>query len=133
MICPCWVTGNHRDDGLAQAVREIIALEEKTLGPENQLTLYTRAILAIALIEQGKFEEAQYKDVIQVMERVLGLENPAILYCASTMGEALARQNKTKEAAELCRQLEDHARQAFGENNPSTQKYAKLRQNWDRR
>jgi len=111
--------------------REIIALEEKTLGPENQLTLYTRAILAIALIEQGKFEQEQYKDVIQVMERVLGLENPAILYCATTMSEALARQNRTKEAAELCRQLEDHARQAFGENNPSTQKYAKLRQNWD--
>ena len=113
--------------------RQIIPLEEKNLGPENQVTLYTRANLAIALIEQGKFAEAQYKDVLQMMERVLGLENPAIFYCASTMAEALARQNKREEAVALCRQLEDHARQAFGENNPSTQKYATLRQNWDRR
>ena len=112
--------------------RQIILLEEKTLGPQNQVTLYTRANLAIALIEQGRFEEAQYKDVLQVMERVLGLENPAIIYCASTMAEALARQNKPEEAVALCRQLEDHARQAFGENNPSTQKYATLRRNWDR-
>lgn len=113
--------------------RQIIALEEKTLGPENQLTLYTRANLAVALVEQGKFEQEEYKNVIQMMEHVLGLENPAVAYCASMLADALARQNKTKEAVELCRQLEEHARQAFGETNPATQKYAKLRQDWERR
>ena len=110
--------------------RQIIAAAEKVLGPENQITLYARGNLSVALLGQGKHEEAQaeYKDVIKIMERVFGLDHPAVLACASMLVEALVRQNKTEQAVELCTQLEADASKALGDANPSTKKFAELRQ-----
>ena len=96
------------------------------LGPDNLVTLNSRGNLAIALIGQGKFADAQYTDVLKLLERLLGVEHPDTLSYATKFAMALSHQNRIGEATEIARQLEERASKVLGPDNPCTRRYAKL-------
>ena len=83
--------------------RQIIGLEEKVLGPDHRLTLNSRANLAVAVLGQGRIEEAeaQIGDVMKSMEEKLGLGYPDTVSFTVKFATGLAHQNRREEAIKI--------------------------------
>ena len=86
-------------------LRDIIAIQERVLGPEHPDTLSSRNNLANALSSQGKYAEAEaeHRAVLAIRERVLGPEHPDTLSSRNNLANALYAQGKYAEAEEVHR------------------------------
>ena len=110
--------------------RQIIGLEETVLGPDHRLTLNSRADLAVALLGQKRVDEArpQIAEVMRLMEERLGWNYPDTVSFTIKFATGLAQQGRMKEAVEIAERAEERARTTLGENDPISQKYARLLQ-----
>ena len=110
--------------------RQIIGLEKEVLGSEHRLTLNSRANLAVAVLGQGRIEEAEIQigDVMKSMEEKLGLGYPDTVSFTVKFATGLAHQNRREEAIRIAARAEEVARTIMGQNDPVTQKYARLLQ-----
>ena len=72
----------------------MLKLDEKVLGPEHPDSLDTRNNLALALLHQRNYTEAETEDrqLFKLQERVLGLEHPNTLDTRNNLAKALARE-----------------------------------------
>jgi Flp pilus assembly protein TadD len=107
-----------------------LAGNEKALGTEHPETLSSRADLAYALMNQGKFSEAEstFREVIKLQDRVLGPEHPDTLSACSNLAYVLARSGQRAEAVQFARRAANGGRKVFGADHPSTKDYEKLLQ-----
>ena len=85
--------------------RDLIAVEEKALGPEHALTLRSHRGLANALFNQDKYADAEpeYRKVRELAEKVRGREHPETLEACYDLAGNLAREGKLPEAERLAR------------------------------
>ena len=92
------------------------------------MTLNSRANLAVAVVGQGRTEEAQaqIEEVMKLMEEKLGPDYPDTVSFAVKFATGLARQDKMEEAIKIVEGAEERARTTLGESHPVTQKYARL-------
>jgi len=69
-------------------------VRQRVLGPEHPGTLVTAMNLASALVQQGKYAEAEtlYSDVLEAQQRVLGSEHPNTLMTANNLAALSARR-----------------------------------------
>ena len=74
-----WMTGNDKDS--QEMYQQELELNEEVLGKENPLTLTSMNNLALALSNQGKYDEAEPKcrQTLALSEKVLGKEHPNTL------------------------------------------------------
>ena len=110
--------------------RRIVGLEETVPGPDHRLTLNSRANLAVALLGQKRVDEArpQIAEVMSLMEEKLGWNYPDTVSFTIKFATGLAQQGRMEEGVEIAERAEEHARTTLGENDPISQKYARLLQ-----
>ena len=94
------------------------------------MTLNSRANLAVAVLGQGRIEEAEAEigGVMKSMEEKLGLGYPDTVSFTVKFATGLAHQNRREEAIKIAARAEEGARTIMGQNHPVTQKYARLLQ-----
>ena len=94
------------------------------------MTLNSRANLAVALLGQGKVEEAlaQIEEVTTLMEEKLGPGYPDTVSFTIKFATGLVQQNRAEEAIRIAERAEELARTNLGESDPVTQNYAGLLQ-----
>ncbi|KAI6480714.1 hypothetical protein MCOR13_011076 [Pyricularia oryzae] len=87
--------------------REILALREKVLGPENPSTFASMNNLASVLDRQGKYEEAEqmHRKTLALYKKVLGPENPSTFTSMGNLASVLDSQGKYEEAKHLYQRL----------------------------
>jgi hypothetical protein len=87
--------------------RELLAVQQRVLGPEHPSTLGAANNLANALHEQGKYAEAEamLRKTLAVQQRVMGREHPETLMAASNLANTLKAQDKYVEAETISREL----------------------------
>lgn len=97
-----WMTGN--DKNSQEMYQQELELNEKVLGKENPLTLTSMNNLALALSNQGKYDEAEpiYRQTLALREKVLGKEHPNTLISMKNLALLLKSQGKNDEAEKLC-------------------------------
>src|SRR5207248_9794737 len=85
--------------------REVIQVEERSLGPEHATTMTSRRGLANALFNQAKYPHAEpeYRHVLKLAEQLRGREHPETLEACDALASTLARQGKILEAKDLTR------------------------------
>ncbi|KAH0565984.1 hypothetical protein GP486_000611, partial [Trichoglossum hirsutum] len=95
----------------------------RTLLNENNFkTLVSLELLAVVLVAQGKYKEAEeiHRRVLGEMEKALGKEDPNTLLATSNLGLALQRQGKYEEAEEMDRRALDGYEKVLGKEHPNT-------------
>jgi serine/threonine protein kinase len=105
-------------------LREVVAVREKALGPEQPETLRARYRLAVVLWDQGKNAEAESEDraVIKLQEKVLGPEHPDTLKTRDNLVAAILDQGKYADAEAECRTLLKVSEKVLGPEDPDTLK-----------
>jgi tetratricopeptide (TPR) repeat protein len=92
------------------------------LGTGNPASLLARSVLAWAIGEQGRFEEAEqlYRQVLAGRQSVLGAEHADTLFTRHALGWAIGEQGRYKEAEQLYRGLLEDQRRALGTDHRDT-------------
>jgi len=105
-------------------------LEKKVVGPNHRLTLNTRANLAVALLYQGKLDdaEAEIAEVTRLMDEHLGVGYPERVNFTRKFAAGLAAQKQTQKAIEIVGRAAKSAREKLGPSHPATQKYEEILQ-----
>ncbi|KAI6493773.1 hypothetical protein MCOR11_006062 [Pyricularia oryzae] len=108
-------------------LREILALMEKVLGPENPSTFGGIDNLASVFNRQGKYEEGKseevekmFRETLELMEKVLGPKNPWIFDGINNLVSVFNRQGKYEEAKQMYRKTLEFRETVLGLKNPST-------------
>jgi tetratricopeptide (TPR) repeat protein len=103
-------------------IQEAVRIREELLGPNNQDTLASCALLASTMWSQGLWKEAEELNV-KVMEtglKVLGEEHPSTLVSMSNLASTYRNQGRWKEAEELNVKVMETGLKVLGEEHPST-------------
>ena len=97
--------------------RQVLRLNRRVHGDENQQTLMTMNNLGNNLRAQGKLREAVelYREALQIGRRVLGEENPTTFNPMKNLGWTLLRRGKLEEAEGLCQRALELIVAAYGE------------------
>lgn len=92
-----------RSDAAIAEYREALELRTATAGVDHPATLGVRSSLARALIDAGRFEEAEeiQRDVLEARRRVLPEGHPAIAVTLSLLATSLKSQGRSAEAEPL--------------------------------
>lgn len=104
--------------------REVLMIEERSLGFEHPDTLTSMQELGEALYNRGKYVEAEmmHRKTLAFSKRVLGEECTGTLRCMSNLAAALSMQGKHVEAEESHREVLRLSKRAFGDEHSSTLK-----------
>ncbi|MCB2262259.1 MAG: tetratricopeptide repeat protein [Candidatus Thiosymbion ectosymbiont of Robbea hypermnestra] len=102
--------------------REALALAERDLGPEHQVTLTTLNNLASSLDKQGRHGEAEplYLRAIEAQERVLGQDHPDTLISVNNLAVLYYAQGRYDEAEPLHKQALEGRERVLGRDHPQT-------------
>jgi tetratricopeptide (TPR) repeat protein len=105
-----------------RVLRDVLAEQERILGPEHPDTMTTRHYLAAALFFQGKYDQAEteYRAVLQLREKILGPEHPDTLKTRNNLALALDYQAKYADAEPEYRELLRLKEKVLGPEDPST-------------
>ena len=104
-----------------QIVAKAIAAREKALGREDQLTLESIEMLALVLLWQGKYSEAETlnRRALEGREK-LGQDHPETLTFVNNLAYLLHTLRWYPEAAELYKRPCDGRTQQLGTHHPHT-------------
>jgi eukaryotic-like serine/threonine-protein kinase len=88
-----------------QLNRETLALQRRVIGPDNPDTLGVMGSLAITLMEEGRYVEAEkYRETFDGMRRVLGPEHGKTLYTLEYLAIDLSHEGRYGDAKKLFRE-----------------------------
>ena len=75
-------------------MKKVLVIEKKSLGEEHPHTLNTRYSLAIVLVEQGRYKEAEdlHEKVLVIQKKSLGEEHPDTLNTRYSLANVLRNQ-----------------------------------------
>ncbi|MBM2614889.1 tetratricopeptide repeat protein [Actinoplanes sp. LDG1-06] len=127
-----------QDDQAAREYRDALAAADAMLGPDHQLTMNLRTLLAMLLtrIEHPDAEAVQ-RGVVDDLERNNGPDSPSTLVARSNLASLVRALGRPDEAAELFRVIVDDHRRVLGLDHPGTvltaANYANLLYDMDRR
>jgi tetratricopeptide (TPR) repeat protein len=98
-------TIDYTDKDSQEMYQQELELNEEVLGKENPLTLTSMSNLALALSNQGKYDEAEpiCRQTLALQEKVLGKEHPNTLLSMNNLALLLKTQGKYDEAEKLCK------------------------------
>jgi tetratricopeptide (TPR) repeat protein len=102
--------------------REVLAVEERVLGPDQPDTLTIRYAIARMAAAQGRYDEAEraYREVHAVEEETLGPDHPDTLTTRHWVARMAHAQGRHDEAAHLFRQVLATREKVLGVNHPNT-------------
>jgi uracil-DNA glycosylase family 4 len=108
--------------------RKAMALETRTLGANNEVTLDSAAILAEILNDQSRYPEAEKlaRETMEAARRALGPEHRTTLAAASMLATALTDSGSYPEAEKLNREALQVAERKYG---PTDELARRLRAN----
>ncbi|MEU8123841.1 tetratricopeptide repeat protein [Spirillospora sp. NPDC049024] len=107
----------------AKAVyREVLAVEERILGPDQPDALTIRYAIARMAAAQGRYAEAEqaYREVHAVEEATLGPDHPDTLTTRHWIGRMAHAQDRHREAERLLRQVLTKRERVLGADHPHT-------------
>jgi len=86
-------------------LRESVNIQDKVHGPEGALTLLSVSILALAVGDQGKYEEAErmHWRVLEGYVKLLGEEHSATLASINNLASIIGDQGRHEEAERMHR------------------------------
>jgi tetratricopeptide (TPR) repeat protein len=86
--------------------RQILAVRQRTLGPEHTDTLLSKYNVADVLIKERRFGEAEkmLRETQEAQARTLGAENPDTLASQATLARILTKEGHYQEAEKTARQ-----------------------------
>ncbi len=92
-----------RSDAAIAEYREALELRTATAGAEHPATLSVRSSLAAALIDAGRFQEAEriLRDALEARRRVMPEGHPSIAVTLSLLATALKSQGRSADAEPL--------------------------------
>ncbi|KAL6905057.1 TPR-like protein [Trichoderma evansii] len=98
-----------------------LKLEEKTLGKDHLLTLFSMNRLAIVLKRQGRYQESEkmHRQTLQLQEGVFGKDHPKTLNSLNGLAIVLSDLGKHEEAEKMHWHIIKLKKEAFGEDHPS--------------
>ena len=102
----------------------MLAIRERTLGPNHPDTLATRNNLAAALYAQEKFAEAEklHRATLDGAEKVFGPAHPDVFLSCANIAMCLQAQGKKSEALAFARRALAGWRKTLGEDHPRTKR-----------
>jgi tetratricopeptide (TPR) repeat protein len=102
--------------------RNVLTLQEKTLGPEHRETLRTRRNVALTMYKERKYaeSEAEGRAVLELKEKVLGPEHPDTLDSMMHLVHVLHAQHKYAEAEAENRAVRKLQEKVLGPDHPET-------------
>ena len=83
--------------------RETLDTQRRILGLENSETLLSMNSLAVTLLRQGRYAEAEklYRQAFDLQRRVLGPENPHTLATMGSLGWTVAQEGRYDRGREV--------------------------------
>jgi tetratricopeptide (TPR) repeat protein len=104
-----------------QLLREVLQARRAT-GPERYETVVAAEDLGHALLDEGRYREAEkfLQGAVDTGSRVLGPRHPAVLLAMGELGQTLDQEGRFTEAETLERQTVDLQKTALGPEHPST-------------
>jgi tetratricopeptide (TPR) repeat protein len=114
------MTGN--DKNSQEMYQQELELNEEVLGKENPLTLTSMSNLALALRNQGKYNEAEpiHRQALALKKKVLGEEHPVTLCSINNLASLLTNQGKYNEAEPMHYQILALCEKVLGKEHPNT-------------
>jgi tetratricopeptide (TPR) repeat protein len=102
--------------------REVLAVEERVLGPDQPDGLTIRYAIARMAAAQGRYDEAEqaYREVYAVEENALGADHPDALNTRHWIGRMLNARGRHREAENLLREVLGRRRRVLGADHPNT-------------
>ncbi|WP_258945773.1 tetratricopeptide repeat protein [Actinomadura luteofluorescens] len=102
--------------------REVLAVEERVLGPDQPDGLTIRYAIARMAAAQGRYGEAEqaYREVHAVEEATLGPAHPDTLTTRHWIGRMAHARGRHSEAEGLLRQVLTQRQHVLGANHPHT-------------
>lgn len=102
--------------------REVLAVEERVLGPDQPDILTIRYAIARMAAAQGRYDEAEsaYREVHAVEEDTLGADHPDTLTTRHWVARMAHAQGRHEEAEELFRQVLALREKVLGTSHPNT-------------
>lgn len=103
-------------------MREVIAMEEKELGPEDSVKLQSLANLSHILHKQGRLKESTELQVRvkEGSENIFGPKHLRALVSSIGLASLYRSQSKWKEAEKLQTQVKERQKEKLGDDHPST-------------
>ncbi len=116
---------NYLGDSAAQAIvigEQLLADQERVLGPDHPDTLGTRNNLALAYHDAGRLEEAipLFERTLTDRERVLGEADPDTLGTRNSLARAYRDAGRLEEAIPLLERTLTDRERVLGEAHPET-------------
>ncbi|KAF7545925.1 hypothetical protein G7046_g9452 [Stylonectria norvegica] len=104
--------------------REILADQERTLGPTHHNTIYTRRVLAKAISAQGHYAAAKemHEAALTAAEQVLGLRHPDTVLIKSDLAQLAEKLGDFTKSEMLHRDVLECRLQGFQAENAAVQK-----------
>ncbi len=117
--------GFYQDGQYTQAetvAREALALAERELGQEHQITLTVLNNLAGLHLEHGHYDEAEplYLRAIGSSERILGQDHPNTLHSVNGLANLYHAQGRHDEAKRLHLRVLEARERVLGQDHPDT-------------
>ncbi|TDE24947.1 tetratricopeptide repeat protein [Actinomadura sp. 6K520] len=115
--------GDHSEHQESKTVyREVLAVEERVLGPDQPDALTIRYAIARMASAQGRFDEAEraYREVRSLEEESLGVDHPDTLTTSHWIARMVHAQGRHREAEDLLRRVLDRRVRVLGVNHPHT-------------
>jgi tetratricopeptide (TPR) repeat protein len=115
-----WSKGGYVE---AQRMCELSAgVLRKLLGEDDTETTYSRGLLALVYMNQGRWTEAEIiqVQVIETQKKVLGEEHPLTLNSMANLASTYMNQGRWTEAEMMQVQVMETSQRVLGEEHPST-------------
>jgi tetratricopeptide (TPR) repeat protein len=111
-------------EAASQPQQEALRIRRELLGDEDRDTLTSQVALALLLLGQGEFGQAEesVRQAIDTCRRVLGEDDPVTLSASGTLGVVLRMQGKLAEAEPYYRESLANDRRVLGEEHAETLK-----------
>jgi len=116
----------YRAIGLSQLAvplqESALAMRRRVLGEDHADTLTSLSNMGVALVDQGKFAEAEpfYREAMERRRKVLGGKHADTLLSINNMGALLLAQSKLPEAETYLREALEARREVFGPKHADT-------------
>jgi len=97
-------------------VSQAMELQQKTMGPNDPDILASKSLMAVILLEEGRFTEAEklQRDALDTRLRLLGPEHPDVARSMSRLASVLTWEGRNAEAEKIQREALRIDRRALG-------------------
>lgn len=105
---------------LKRMYRQILATRSSIEGSESLNSANSEHGLAIAIYDQGRFDEAEnhFRHVLRILQEALGPTHRRTIQCLSNLANALREQAQYEAAEELHREAVELSQSALVERHP---------------